>query len=122
MEPQGILFIIAMALLYWFALFTIPTLLVKRAAAQVIAIIRAQGATSAQRAKTIDELGLRPPGFPERIIRLRDYKPAALTFLMSAGVIAETADGKVYLSEGHLKALCEKDKQNRLGLHELVRD
>jgi hypothetical protein len=83
-------------------LFIIPRWLVKRAARQVIKIFRKHNATDSKTARTVDELGLRPLGILERMMRRRDYKPQALNALMKVGVIQATRDGKLYLSEAKL--------------------
>jgi hypothetical protein len=83
-------------------LFAIPRWLMRRAARQVIKIFRAQNATENKNARTIDELGLRPPGMMERMMRRRDYKPQALNALVQVGVVKVTEDGKLYLSEEKL--------------------
>ncbi len=85
-------------------MFIIPRWRLKRAIRQVIDIFREHNAVSAKNAKTIDELGLRPRGLMERMLRTRDYKPYALTALMNAGVVKTTEDGKLYLSEEKLSA------------------
>jgi len=74
----------------------------KRAARQVIKIFRRHNATDSKNARTIDELGLRPPGMLERMMRQRDYKPQALDMLLQAGIIKATEDGRLYLSEEKL--------------------
>jgi hypothetical protein len=84
------------------AFFFIPRWLLRRAARQVIRIFREHNATESRNARTIDELGLAPPGMLERIGRRRDYKPHALRALMHMGVIQTTEDGKLYLSEARL--------------------
>jgi hypothetical protein len=38
----------------------------------------------------------------ERALRMRDYKPRALQFLMSVTIIDTTEEGKVYLDEDKL--------------------
>jgi len=83
-------------------LFIIPRWLMRRAARQVIKIFRENNATDSKHARTIDELGLRPPGVLDRMMRRRDYKPHALTALMQADIIKATEDGKLYLSEEKL--------------------
>ena len=85
-------------------MFVIPGWRLKRAIRQVVQIFRKTNATSVKNAKTVDALGLRPLGFFERMLKLRDYKPYALTVMMSAGVVLQTEDGKVYLSEEKLGA------------------
>jgi len=83
-------------------MFFIPRWLMGRALRQVIRIFREHNATESKNACTIDELGLRPPGVLERMMRRRDYKPQALSSLMQAGVIQQTEEGKLYLSEEKL--------------------
>jgi hypothetical protein len=77
----------------------------RRAARQVIRIFRQNNATDSQKARTIDELGLRPPGVLERMMRRRDYKPHALDALIRLGVVKTTGEGKLYLSEARLAEL-----------------
>ena len=83
-------------------LFFIPRWLTSRAARQVIRVFRRHNATDSKNARTIDELGLRPPGVMERMMRRRDYKPHALNALMQAEIIKATEDGRLYLSEEKL--------------------
>ena len=85
-------------------MFIVPRWLLRRAARQVIKIFREYNATDSKNAKTIDELGLRPPGMLERMMRRRDYKPYALNALIKAEVIQQTEDGRLYLSEEKLTA------------------
>jgi hypothetical protein len=76
----------------------------------VIRIFRKHNAVDSKSARTIDELGLRPPGMLQRMMRRRDYKPHALNALIQAGVIKTTDDGRFYLSEARLAELgIEKD-------------
>jgi len=83
-------------------LFFVPRWLMRRAARQVVRIFRKSNATDSKTARTVDELGLRPLGVLERMMRRRDYKPQALNALMQAGVIQVTEDGRLYLSEENL--------------------
>ena len=85
--------------------FFIPRWLVRRAARQVIRIFRDHNAIDSKTARTIDELGLRPPGMLERMMRRRDYKPQALNALIQVGIVKMTEDGRVYLSEDKLAEL-----------------
>jgi hypothetical protein len=87
------------------AFFVIPRWLTRRAAHQVIKIFRRQNAIDSRSARTIDELGLRPPNMMQRMGRRRDYKPHALDALLRAGVVQVTEDGKLYLSEDKLAEL-----------------
>jgi hypothetical protein len=94
--------IILLFILLLVAMFVIPRWLMGRALRQVIRIFRDYNATESQTARTVDELGMRPPGVLERMMRRRDYKPHALSSLRQAGVIQTTEDGKLYLSEEKL--------------------
>jgi hypothetical protein len=85
-------------------MFVIPGWRLQRAIRQVIKIFRKHNATDVKNAKTDNELGLRPLGILERMWRLRDYKPYALTVMMKAGVVRQTEDGRLYLSEEKLSA------------------
>jgi len=73
-----------------------------RAFTTVIKIFQRDNAINNKSARTIDELGLRPPSFTQRIFRSRDYKPQALNMLIRAEIIQTTEDGKLYLSEENL--------------------
>jgi hypothetical protein len=87
------------------ALFFIPRWLIMRATRQVIRIFREHNAVDGKSARTVDELGLRPPGVLQRMMRRRDYKPHALNALLHLGVIQATGEGKLYLSEARLAEL-----------------
>lgn len=76
--------------------------LTKRAVQQVIGIFCRHNALLFWQAKTIDELGLTPPGFLQRITHFRDYKPQALKILIQRGIVKVTRDGKLYLVEKQL--------------------
>ena len=81
---------------------------IRRAASRVIEIFRERNAVGAQQAKTIDELGLRPPGLLERFGRLRDYKQTALKLLLKAEAIRMTEGGKLYIPEEKIDELMRK--------------
>jgi len=91
--------IILLFILLLAGMFVIPRWLMGRALRQVVRIFREHNATESKNARTVDDLGLRPPGIFERMMRRRDYKPHALSSLMQAGVIQTTEEGKLYLSE-----------------------
>lgn len=80
----------------------VPRWFLKQAFAKVIQIFREQNAINEKNARTVDELGLRPPTFTQRLMRMRDYKPQALNILMRADIVQVTEDGKLYLSEDKL--------------------
>ena len=78
------------------------TFMTKRAMMQVLRILKYHGALDAENAKTVDFMGLNPPSFRERLMKMRDYKPKALHFLMNFGIVQSTEDGRIYLSEEKL--------------------
>ena len=79
-----------------------PRWFLTRAFSKVIQIFRENNALDEKNAKTIEELGLTPPSFTQRISRMRDYKPQALDLLRRAEIVQMTEDGKLYLSEDRL--------------------
>ena len=79
--------------------FFISGWMTRRAVVRVIEIFRQHRAIGIQQAKTIDELGLTPPGFLEKVMRTRDYKQNALKILIKNEVIHITEDGKLYITE-----------------------
>ncbi len=84
------------------ALFIISQWRVKRATQQVLRIFGEYSAIGIKHAKTIDELGLRPRGRLEGVLRGRDYRPSALDALINAEIVQMTEDGKLYISEDKL--------------------
>ena len=94
-------FYVLLAVLF-ISVFFIPVLLTRRAAFKVIKIFCRYDALSTGKARTAEELGLRPPGFFERIGRLRDYKPYALRLLRQTKVVRTTASGRLYMTEEKL--------------------
>ena len=97
-----ILLIIIVAILGFFVL---PRIRIRRAVSQVVAIFERSSALDVRSAKTIDELGLRPPTFLEGMMRMRDFKPYALQILMKADIIQQTDGGRLYLSQDKLAAI-----------------
>jgi hypothetical protein len=79
------------------AILYIPAFLMKRAMAQVREIFYRHGAIGAENAKSVNELGLAPPGLMERLTRPRDYKPQALQYLKQAGEVLMTEDGRLFM-------------------------
>jgi len=80
----------------------------KRAVGRVLEIFRKLNATSPQRAKTLDELGLTPPSLMERFTRTRDYRQNALSILLKTGIVQTTEEGKLFLPEEKLGELVSK--------------
>jgi len=104
LDTNTILIIVLLFIVLLVAMFIIPRWRLKRAIRQIIDIFREHNAVSAKNAKTIDELGLRPRGLMERMLRTRDYKPYALEALVKAQIIQTTENGRLYLSEEKLSA------------------
>ena len=75
----------------------LPAFLVKRAIAKVRQTFCRHGAIGVENAKTVEELGLTPPSFMERLTRPRNYKPRALQYLKQAGEVLMTGDGRLYM-------------------------
>jgi hypothetical protein len=101
-----LVFLISIALLLG-----ISFLLTRRAAFQVINIFRKNNAIGKHNAKTIDDLGLRPLSFTQRMFRPRNYKPQALKVLAEAQIIQVTEEGKFYISEEKLNDFLMKNKK-----------
>ncbi len=103
---------IAILVLACVALFILAQLITgrmtRRAAFRVIEIFREHKAIGIQQAKTIDELGLKPPSFIERFGRMRDYKQTALNLLVKADAIRMTQDGKLYIPEEKFEEMMRK--------------
>jgi hypothetical protein len=116
MDTVNILILGIFILLLWLALRVVPRIFTRRAAIEVIRILRAHEATDVYSAKHAGDLGLNPPGMLDRLMKARDYKPMALSILTRAGVIQQTRDGRLYLSESGLREYCQKDTENRLGI------
>ncbi|MDH4067840.1 MAG: hypothetical protein OEU97_02780 [Dehalococcoidia bacterium] len=103
MDTTGlfILFLVILAILgFW----VLPRIRIKRAVNQVVAIFERNSALDVRSAKTIDELGLRPPTFMEGMLRMRDFKPYALQILMRTEVVRQTDGGRLYLLQDKLAA------------------
>ena len=116
METVNLIILGIFILLLWLALRVIPRMFTRRAAVQVVRIFRTYGATDVYSAKHAGDLGLNPPGMLDRLMKTRDYKPVALSILTRSGVIHQTGDGRLYLSESGLREYCQKDTENRLGI------
>jgi len=98
------LFILLIIILAILGFFVLPRLRIRRAVSQVVAIFERNRALDVRSAKTIDELGLRPPTFLEGMMRMRDFKPYALQILMKADVVRHTDGGRLYLLQDKLAA------------------
>lgn len=75
----------------------IMALMSKRAMRQVVQIFHKTSSLCSQRPKGVEELGLNPPGFVERMLKPKDYKPYALQALIQAGIVRKDFNGRVCL-------------------------
>ena len=98
------LFILLLVILAVLGVWVLPRMRIKRAINQVVGIFEHKNALDVRSARTIHELGLRPPTFLESMIRMRDFKPYALQILMKTEVVLETDGGRLYLSQDRLAA------------------
>ena len=105
------LFAYALIVVLFASVFFIPALLTRRAAFKVVKIFCRCDALDPKSAKDAEELGLNPPGFFERIGRLRDYKPYALRALKETKVVRTTRDGRLYMAEDKLDENVRCDRQ-----------
>jgi hypothetical protein len=99
------LFILILVIMAILGFWVLPRMRIKRAINQVVAIFERKNALDVRSAKTIDELGLRPPTLLQGMMRIRDFKPYALQILMKADVIRQTDSGRLYLSQDRLAAI-----------------
>ncbi len=82
------------------ALFLLPRWRIARASDQVIELLLKHGARSPSSAKSKEELGLQDrAAFGGGLFGQRDYRPLALAALIKKGVVKQTEEGKLYLSE-----------------------
>jgi len=103
---QILYFIMILALLLILSL-VLPLILQRRAITSVLKIFRQKNALDAENAVTREELGIRPRTFMERMVKMRDYRPDALQFLLNAKIVKENEDSKLYFSEEQLVSLYE---------------
>ena len=94
--------VIILSILFLVILLVLPTMLYRRAALQVVEIFKKHRALSINNAKTIHALGLSSPGFKQKLLSFRDYKPRALDALIQGGIIQSTEDGNFFLVEEKL--------------------
>ena len=103
MDSNG-LFILLVVILAILGFFVLPRIRIRRAVNQVMAIFERNNALDVRSAKTVDELGLRPPTFLDGMLRMRDFKPYALQILMQTEVVRQTDGGRLYLAQDRLPA------------------
>ncbi|MBI2830812.1 MAG: hypothetical protein HYX79_00950 [Chloroflexi bacterium] len=99
---QSVALLVLLIALALISLIFVPRWRMQRAIRQVIKIFRDHGATNINGARNIVELGLKPRGILEGMLRGRDYKPYALSALVKSGIVLTTEDNRLYLSEDKL--------------------
>ncbi|MFC2017900.1 hypothetical protein ACFLTQ_01170 [Chloroflexota bacterium] len=104
MTIREVTFILAVVILAFIAWFRIPQWMIKRNARKVVRIFREKNAIGIQNAKTVDDLGIeRHPMLKKlqqgKLFGRRDWKPAALDFLIQSNIVMITEDGKLYITE-----------------------
>ena len=107
---KSVLFVLILLAIFGITLFILPRFMLKRAMSQVIRVFRARCSLSKESAKTVEELGLKSHSFMERFMKPRDYKPYALQILAKQGILCQTEDGRLYLSEEKLNEVQEQKK------------
>jgi hypothetical protein len=88
-------------------------LLLRKAITKVVRIFRQHHSSCSEASKNIDELGLRPLDFPEKMFKPKDYKPFAVEALIQADIIRVTKDGKACLDEQKLEGTALEDPRNK---------
>ncbi len=97
-----LILVLLIAVLIFVAIY-VPRFLMRRAVRSVIALFRRQGATSPDKATTLEELGLVRGSPFDRMFKVRDYRPYAARLLGQANILRATDEGTVYLSEADLE-------------------
>lgn len=105
-----VMFILALVILAVLAWLLIPQWMIKRNARKLVRIFREKNAIGIQNARTIEELGIeRHPMLRKiqqgKIFSRRDWKPAALDFLIQSDVVMITEDGRLYITEASLATI-----------------
>ena len=106
----NLLFILILLAVFGISLFILPRFMLKRATSQVLRIFRVHRSLSKESAKTVEALGLKSHSFMERFMKPRDYKPYALQILAKQGILCQTEDGRLYLSEEKLNEVMGQNK------------
>jgi hypothetical protein len=107
----NVIFASALIVVLFASVLFIPALLTRRATFKVIKVFCRYDALNARKARKAEELGLNPPGFFERIGRMRDYKPYALQVLKQTKAVRTTRDGRLYMAQENLAENLRCDSQ-----------
>lgn len=98
MEPLMINMILWALIIGLFLLsFYLRRAMFRSAVQKVISIFRSTRSLCSQSPKGVEELGLEAPGFMERVLKPKDYKPYVLQALIMGGIVRQYQDGRVCL-------------------------
>jgi hypothetical protein len=97
-ETSAIVILVLIMLLLLVIAYFGSTLLMKRAVRQILKMFRDHNALSSETAQFAQDMGLKKKGMLS-FGGLRDYKPAALQFMMKYEIVLATEEGKLFLSE-----------------------
>jgi hypothetical protein len=110
-QTSAIVIFILVIILLLVVAFLGSNLLTKRALRAVIKTFRKFEALTPETARFVDEIGLKNRGMFQ-MRGFRDYKPAALQFLMKHEIVKATEEGKLFLSE---ETLAQTEMETRIG-------
>ena len=77
---------------------------IKRNVVKVIKVFEEKNALAAKTAVSGESLGIRKQCFLDRAVKRRDNRIHALKFMVDAGVVSITSDGRYYLSKKKMAA------------------
>ncbi|MDD3851513.1 MAG: hypothetical protein PHS13_07860, partial [Firmicutes bacterium] len=77
---------------------------IKRNVVKVIKVFEENNALAAKAAVSGESLGIRKQGFLERAVKRRDNRIHALQFMLNAGLVITTSDGRYYLNKKKMVA------------------
>ena len=105
-----LIFILVIVLLLVIAYFG-SNFMMRRALKAVLKRFRDHNALTPETAQFAQDMGLKSRGLFQ-IRGMRDYKPAALQFMMKHDIVLATEEGKLFLSE---EALARTQMETRIG-------
>jgi flagellar basal body-associated protein FliL len=110
-STRAVIIMILVILLLLAIAFLGTSFMTRRAVKAVIRMFRDAQAFTPQNAMTAEQIGFRSKSFLQ-FKAFRDYKPAALQFLMKNEIVQVTEDGRLFMSE---EALYRSGIEQRVG-------
>jgi len=101
---DGMSLLLVVAVLFFVVMMVFTQMQAKRTITNVLRMFRQHNALNAKNAKTVDELGVKSRTTLQKLFKPRDYRPTVIREMVKHGVILETEEGKLYLSEERLAA------------------